>query len=39
VDSGGVFLAGDGPHSYDSRQFGPIAAGHIVGRVIARLRL
>ncbi|GIH05571.1 hypothetical protein Rhe02_36380 [Rhizocola hellebori] len=39
VDSDQVFLVGDGPHSYDSRQFGPIAAGHVVGRVIAHLRL
>jgi nickel-type superoxide dismutase maturation protease len=39
VEDDRVFIVGDGPHSYDSRQFGPIAAGHVVGRVVARLRL
>jgi signal peptidase I len=39
VDGDGVFLVGDGPQSYDSRQFGPIAARCVVGRVVARLHL
>jgi nickel-type superoxide dismutase maturation protease len=39
ADDEEVFLVGDGPHSYDSRQFGPVATGHVVGRVVARLHL
>lgn len=39
IGNEGVFLIGDGPQSYDSRQFGPIAAGCVVGRVIAHLHL
>jgi signal peptidase I len=32
-----VFIVGDHSHSNDSRQFGPIPTGDVVGRVIARL--
>lgn len=32
-----VFIVGDHPDSNDSRWFGPIPAGDVVGRVIARL--
>jgi signal peptidase I len=39
MDGDDVFLVGDGPHSYDSRQFGSIAADHVVGRVVAHLHL
>lgn len=39
VDGDGVFLVGDGPHSYDSRRFGRIAPEFVVGRVVAHLHL
>jgi phage repressor protein C with HTH and peptisase S24 domain len=39
LDGDAVFLVGDGPRSYDSRQFGPIAAAYVVGRVVAHLHL
>jgi signal peptidase I len=35
VPPGCVFLVGDGTNSEDSRQFGPVAADEILGRVIA----
>jgi signal peptidase I len=37
VPPGQVFVRGDGPRSYDSRQFGPIPLDHVVGHVLARL--
>lgn len=37
VAPGLVYVRGDGPVSYDSRQFGPIPEGAIVGHVVARL--
>jgi signal peptidase I len=37
VPPGHVYLCGDGPRSYDSRSFGPLPTGSVVGRVIARL--
>jgi signal peptidase I len=39
VPDGFVYLLGDGPRSYDSRNFGPLPVGTLVGRVIARLSL
>jgi signal peptidase I len=39
VPAGRVFVCGDGPGSYDSRQFGPIPVANVVGRVVARLSL
>ena len=39
VPAGVVFVRGDGPGSYDSRQFGPIPLDHVVGHVLARLSL
>jgi signal peptidase I len=39
VPPGQVFVCGDGPGSYDSRQFGPIPVANVVGRVVARLSL
>jgi signal peptidase I len=39
VPRGRVFVRGDGPGSYDSRQFGPIPVTDVVGRVVARLSL
>jgi signal peptidase I len=39
VPAGRVFVRGDGPGSYDSRQFGPIPVANVVGRVISRLSL
>lgn len=32
-----VYLCGDGPRSYDSRQYGPLPLESVVGYVIARL--
>lgn len=37
VPDGHVFVLGDGPGSYDSKTFGPVAAQLIVGRVLAVL--
>jgi type IV secretory pathway protease TraF len=37
VPDGHVYLCGDGPRSYDSRSFGPLPVGTLVGLVIARL--
>lgn len=34
-----VYVCGDGPRSYDSRQFGPLPVASIVGYVIARLHI
>jgi signal peptidase I len=39
VPPGRVFVCGDGPASYDSRQFGPIPVADVVGHVVARLSL
>jgi signal peptidase I len=39
VPPGRLFVCGDGPGSYDSRQFGPIPVGNVVGHVVARLSL
>jgi signal peptidase I len=37
VAAGQLTLRGDGPVSYDSRAFGPVAENHVLGRVVARL--
>ena len=37
VPPGRVFVCGDGPGSYDSRQFGPIPVTDVLGHVVARL--
>jgi phage repressor protein C with HTH and peptisase S24 domain len=37
VTAGRVYIQGDGAHSYDSRAFGTISLGYVLGRVIARL--
>ncbi len=37
VPPGHVFVRGDDPRSYDSRQFGPLPLDHVVGHVVAAL--